>query len=343
MKLYPLVRKVLKLLSSADCIGVVADIDADGVSGAATLCEAFGVTEDDVWFPSGGFYGVPKDALRDMLEEYDVIVAVDLTPPPVPGAEDRVVVIDHHPTDSHYPMTVNPYEIPALPTRTSASALVGMLAHRTGGLNRPWVPLIGAAGDGMEEGAVYETLASMTDPGYLVRGAGRNLTPLQDAAATVNAARRVKYDVGAREALKVLMSTDSPYDVTESHLQRYRKRVRKHRATWSSEAERTAHVVEGIGYAEIHTEVDVEGLVARDLVDRLNLRCSVVVNLARKPCGLYKASGRSRSFPVNELMVEMARWLEGSRAGGHPNAAALHFSGGDPREAFNRALDLLRP
>jgi single-stranded DNA-specific DHH superfamily exonuclease len=339
--LHALVRKAARMLDAAESVGVVADIDADGVSGAATLCEAFHLESGDVRFPPGGYYGVPEDLLREMLEGYDVIVAVDVTPPPMDGAERRVIVIDHHPGPRRYPLTINPHHVPALPRETSASALAGMLAHRTGRLRRPWIPLVGAAGDGLDRGPVYETLARLVDRSLLVPPPGRRLNPIQDAAATVNAARRVRYHEGAERALEVLLMADSPHEVVESSLSRYRGRVRAERGTWSDRAARAAHVVLGVGYAEVHSEVDIEGLVAHDLLRRRGLRCAVVYNSERKPCGLLKASGRARGFPVNELLAEMARWLEGARAGGHPNAAALHFRSGDPREAFHRAADEL--
>jgi len=339
--LHALVRKVSRVLDAAENVGIVADIDADGISGAATLCEAFRVEEGDVRFPPGGFYGVPEELLREMLESYDVVVAVDVTPPRVAGGRDRVIVIDHHPSPARYPMTINPHHVRALPKNTSASALTGMIAHRAGRLRRPWLPLIGAAGDGLDRGPVYETLARLVDPELLTPPPGRKLNPIQDAAATVNAARRVEYHKGAERALEVLLLADSPHEVAESHLARYRGKVRAERGTWSERASRTVHVVLGVGYAEVHSEVDIEGLVAQDLLRRKGLRCAVVYNSVRKPCGLLKVSGRARGFPVNELLTEMARWLDGARAGGHPGAAALHFRSGDPKEAFNRATDEL--
>jgi len=336
------VRKAVEFLEGSDDICVIADIDADGVAGAATLREAFDVSE--VLFPPGGMYGVPPDMMEEALRSHDLVVTVDLSPPAGCPEPDRVVIVDHHPPDGEprAAAVVNPHVVPTLGD-ASASALAGMLAHLAGRRFRPWVPLVGAFGDNMARGPVFETLKGGVDPVYLRGGHGR-LNLLQNVAAHVNAARRVMFDEGARIALEVMSEAETPKDVLEDpELSRCRMEVRRETERLMSEAE-VEDFGAGCGLATVASGFDVEGILALRLLDDEGMRLVAVYNETPKPCGYVKVSFRSDgSVDAGVVARELASEL-GGRGGGHREAAAVYFEPGpDVSEAFRRVVSRRPP
>ncbi len=331
------VRRAIEALEDADDVCVIADIDADGVSGAATLRDAFDV--ERVLFPPGGAYGVPRDMLEKALDSHELVVTLDLTPPPCSEPE-RVLVIDHHPPGGEVDagIVVNPHVVPVL-GEASASALAGMLAHLSGRDFRPWIPLMGAFGDRMDRGPAFETLRGLVEPEYLRSGGGR-LNVLQNAAAHVNAARRARFDEGARVALGVVSRSDTPTDVLEDdRLSRWREAVRRETDRLLFDADVEAFDG-GFGLAVVSSRYDVEGVLASRLLERGGTyRLVAVFNDEPKPCGYVKMSLRSDGSVDAGAVAEALAVELGGRGGGHKEAAAVYFEPGpDVFDAFRRVV-----